>query len=231
MKQNIVDINIHGVLAEHLGRETWKYAAKTVGACLNAVEQLSGRKLYKFLKDNDEKGVRYKVLINGREFISEKPLNDPQDIESIKNSELGMKINNLKTIDIIPVLEGSGKAGSIGAIVLGVVLIVVGIVLVATGVGSPFGAALIVAGLGLVAAGVINLLSKGPELQDFQARQKTSYLFSGPTNTLTEGAPVPVGYGRLLIGSAPISASYEIEYFDTGYTSKQNANKLGKKLK
>lgn len=222
MNQNLVHINLHGVLGESVGRNKWKYSAKTVGACLNAIEVLSNRKLYKFLSENDAKGIKYKVLINGREFISEAPL-DEKNIETIENSELCMKHGNLKTIDIIPVLEGAGKAGSIGSIIAGVVLIIVGVVLLAYGQG--YGAAFIVAGIGLIAAGVINLLSQGPELQDFKAKQKTSYLFSGPTNTVTEGAPVPVGYGTLLIGSSPISASYDIEYFDTGFRAKQNVNK------
>lgn len=229
MKQNLVEINMHGVLGEHLGRKTWKYAAKTVSTCLNAVEILSGRKLYKFLHENDAKGIHYKVLINGREFISEKPLTDPKDVNAIYNSELVMKNDNLKTIDIIPILEGSGANTSVLSIVAGVVLIIVGIVLL--GPTGGFSAVLIAGGLGLIAAGVINLLSKGPELQDFKVRQKNSYLFSGPTNTITEGAPVPVGYGMVLIGSAPISASYDIEDFDTGNTSKQNVNKPNKKLK
>ncbi len=219
--QNLVEINLHGLLEKHLGRKTWKYSAKTVGACLNAVEILSGRKLYKFLHENDAKGVKYQVLINGREFISEKPL-DPDNLDTIKNSELVMKIGNLKTIDIIPVLEGSGGNGaSIGSLILGIVLIILGIVFIEI---PGLGVALIIGGLGLVAAGIINLLSKGPELQEFQRRQKTSYLFNGPTNTISEGAPVPVGYGTLLIGSAPISASYNIEQFDTGHNSKQNVN-------
>ena len=38
-----------------------------------------------------------------------------------------------------------------------------------------------------------------------------SYLFSGPTNVLNEGGPVPIGYGRLMVGSQVIMASYEVE--------------------
>lgn len=231
MKQNVVEINFHGCLGEHLKRKTWKYAANTVGQCLNAVEVLSGRKLYKFLYENDAKGIHYKVLINGKELTYDTPLK-PDDLEGIRNSSLAMKYNNLKSVDVIPILEGAGKSGSTWAIVAGAVLIVAGIAVIILSGGSLtwLGAALIIGGIGLVAAGVINLLSKGPELQEFKQRQKNSYLFSGPTNTITEGAPVPIGYGRLLIGSAPISASYEIKYFDTGATSKQDANKPNKKL-
>jgi predicted phage tail protein len=39
-----------------------------------------------------------------------------------------------------------------------------------------------------------------------------SYLFDGPTNTAGEGGPIPIGYGRLLIGSKTISATYIPNY-------------------
>lgn len=230
MKTNIVEINMHGVLGEVLGRRTWKYNCKTVGQALNAIEILSKRKLYKNLLENDKKGIKYRVLINGKDFtcqetpVLEKP-------ETIKNSELYCKIDNLKSIDIIPVLEGAGgNVMNIISLVVGVILVVVGIVIIVA--GGPYailGVGLVIAGLGLIAAGIINLLSQGPELQQFKEKQKTSFLFSGPVNTVNEGGPIPIGYGRLIIGSFVISASYEIDEFNTGYKSTDNVNsKSGK---
>lgn len=214
MNQNIVKITLHGLLGEAIGKE-WNLAVKTFSAALNAVETLSKRKFYKFLREKDAEGVRYQILINGREFLHDK--SNPPDIskpESIVNTELCGKTKNLETIDIVPVIEGAGgDIGNIFTIILGVILIAVGIFV--PGLGA-FGVALVLAGLGLIAAGVINLLSKGPELQEFKDRQKTSYLFSGPVNTVGEGGVVPVGYGELLIGSAVISASYDVGYFDAG---------------
>jgi predicted phage tail protein len=205
-------------LGEHVKYKTWNLAINSVGQALNAIEVLSKRKLYKFLKENDDKGIKYRVLINGRDFLCEKTptLNDP---ESIANSELCAQVHGLKTIDIVPVLEGAGGNGaSIGAIILGVVLVIVGIVVAVAGGG--LGVPLIIAGIGLIAAGVINLLSKGPELQEFTQRQKTSYLFGGPVNTINEGGPVPVQYGMGMIGSSVISASYDVEYFNADDTAR-----------
>ena len=217
MKQNIVKVSTHGVLAEHLGFKDWNLSVKSVSAALNAIETLSKRKFYKFLHENDKNGIKYSVLINGKPFEYDK--NNPPDInnpESIINTELGAKIKNLKTIDIVPVLEGAGGDGaSWGMIVLGVVLIIVGIILLASGIGGPAGWYLITLGVALIAAGVMNLLAKGPELEDFKTRDKTSYLFSGPINNINEGAPVPVGYGRLLIGSYVISSEYDISEYET----------------
>jgi len=216
MKKNLVKVNLHGCLQEHLNNKTWNLDVKTVGHALNAIEVLSRRKLYKFLLENDKKGIKYQVLINGRDFLSERTP-DIKEPETIINSELCAKIHNLETIDIVPILEGAGGNGaSIGTIIVGVILVVVGLVITfgSYGAATPFGVPIIIAGLGLIAAGVINLLTKPPELDEFKARTRTSYLFSGPVNTINEGGPVPLHYGLNLIGSSVISASYDIEYFN-----------------
>lgn len=213
MEQKLTQINLHGILGDAVGRKTWNLAVKTVGAAINAIEILSKRKLFKSLLENDKKGIKYRVLINGRDFIHDKE-NPPslEDINSIKNCELVAKVKNLETIDIVPIIEGSGQSIlDIFTAILGVILIVVGIVV---GITTGIGFVLVIAGLALLSAGIINLLSQGPELQDFKDRQKTSFLFSGPTNTINEGGPVPIGYGRLMIGSSVVSASYDVGYFD-----------------
>jgi len=243
MKQELVQVRTHGVLGEHLGHHLWNLNIKTVGNALNAIEVLSKRKLFKFFQDNDSKGVKYAVLINGRDFISEKtPTTD--DIDSIKNSELCAKIHGLKTIDIIPILYGSDignndfiddiAAGSAGApglgyaipnkykvIIAGAALIIVGAVLTVYGYGA-IGVPVILAGIGLLSAGVINLLSKPPQEPEVQARQKQSFLFSGPINIANEGGPVPIGYGRLITGSTVVSASYDIVHFNASDESRTN---------
>lgn len=213
---NIVKVKLHGILGLSVGKD-WNISVNSVGEAMRAIEILSKRKLFKFLSHNDKKGIKYKVLINGRNFESEEEL-DIKKPSTILNSELAMNFKNLETIDIVPILEGSNA--SIGSIILGVVLIVVGIVLIigSAGAGSPLGAALIIGGLGLIGAGVINLLTSPPKFDDFRqianSGGKVSYLFNGPENVTREGGPVPVGYGRLLVGSHVISASYDIKTQD-----------------
>jgi predicted phage tail protein len=53
--------------------------------------------------------------------------------------------------------------------------------------------------------GVTQLLAPGPETEDNTAE---SYLFDGPTNTINQGIPVPILYGELVVGGAPISTYY-----------------------
>ncbi len=200
-------ITLHGILGEAVGKQNWKLQVSSVGEAVRAIEILSKRKLFKFLNEKDREGIGYKVLINSREVDSSNI--SKNDLESINSSELNMFFNDLKSIDIIPVIQGAGKAGSIGAIIVGVILIIVGIIFFAATGGT-----VLMAGIGLVAGGVINLLSKPPKSDDFReiGGKKTSYLFSGPQNITREGGPVPVGYGRLIVGSQVLSASYEISH-------------------
>ena len=57
----------------------------------------------------------------------------------------------------------------------------------------------------LALTGISQVLAPGPETDQGTAE---SYLFNGPTNNITQGLPVPVAYGELIVGGAPISFSY-----------------------
>lgn len=106
-------------------------------------------------------------------------------------------------ITISPVLMGS-KAGLLQTI-LGVVLIVVG--------AYTYNPGLIAAGVSMAAGGIIQMLSPQPKLQQNadSSDNQASYLFSGPVNTTAQGNPVPVLYGRMIVGSAVISAGMEAD--------------------
>jgi len=39
----------------------------------------------------------------------------------------------------------------------------------------------------------------------------SSYVFNGAVNTTAQGHPVPVGYGRMIVGSAVISAGIDVD--------------------
>lgn len=203
-----VEIKLHGVLAKEMGRKVFNLAVSSVSEAIHAINILTSNKLNKVLSNYGHE--KFNVIINGRKFSHNKFL-DPNDKEiynEVVNSELNLKTNKLETIDIIPVIEASDS--DIFAIILGVILIIVGAF---TGVGPILGTALIMGGIGIAAAGVINLLSKPPSFEPFQeigGVTKKSYLFNGPENTIGEGGPVPVGYGRLIVGSQTVSASYDI---------------------
>ena len=57
----------------------------------------------------------------------------------------------------------------------------------------------------LAITGISQLMMPGPEVD---RGTDESYLFDGPTNSIEQGLPVPVAYGELIVGGAPISQYY-----------------------
>ena len=53
--------------------------------------------------------------------------------------------------------------------------------------------------------------SKSDSSGSERAENKPSYLFNGPVNTTAQGNPVPIGYGRLRVGSQVISTGVSAE--------------------
>jgi predicted phage tail protein len=218
----MVNIELHGIIGEKIRKKNWLLNVNSVSEAIRAIEA-NTKIFYKNLKELDEKNIKYRVLINKKDYICFKE--DPRDdLDRAFNSNLITKYedNELKSIDIIPVIEGAGGGGGFFGAIFGIALIVVGVVLLATGVGGLLGAGLIIAGLGLAAAGFASLLSSAPPYvaPEFSAPDVASpkggggksYLFDGPSNTAGEGGPIPIGYGRLLIGSKTISATYNNNY-------------------
>ena len=196
MSKDLVDIRIHGVLAKKVGKKSWSLWVSSVGEALHAVNCLTSSKLFKSINSLSQKNVKYVVKVN----------NEIQQVTKEGNPLL-LERNNLRSIDIAPVVEGAffGLLGS----VLGAGLMFFGDGAMTKTLGSI-----------LFFAGMSDALSKPPEKpedrlitnpsSDPQALSE-SYLFSGPTNVINEGGPVPIGYGRLMVGSQVILTSYDVE--------------------
>jgi predicted phage tail protein len=113
-------------------------------------------------------------------------------------------------IRIAPVLTGSKRAGVLQTFV-GLALSVVGGVLTGLGYGA-IGAPIANLGWAMVVGGVIQMLSPQPKLGSSDSSNNgASYIFTGAVNTTSQGNPVPVLYGRMIVGSAVISAGIVAE--------------------
>ena len=225
---NKVKITLHGVLAEQVGKSQWNLMARNVREAISGV-QTNCKNLYSSLIKNDKKKIKYRVLINGDDFFIEEG-KSPNTREGLRSSQLCLeKISNLKSIDIVPVVEGASDWFDWLTVVIGFALIFVGGagILAGYGWGSLYGMA-VIAGVGLVAAGVANLLTDDPEFDDFREIEgggRAPYTFSGPQNVVREGGPVFIGYGRLLVGSQVIQAS--TDHFDEDAGVPQNTDPNG----
>lgn len=68
------------------------------------------------------------------------------------------------------------------------------------------------AGIGMAAGGVVQMLSPQPKGRNGQeSSNQPSYIFNGAVNTEAQGHPVPLLYGRMIVGSAVISAGIEAD--------------------
>lgn len=188
-------VKLYGELGKRYGKEFML----DVNSPRDAVRLLSANfpDMPKYLVDNSEPG--YHVIV-GENSVGEKELLNP----AFGSQE----------IKIIPVVMGSDDGG-IFQVVLGAALIVAsGGVAMGVPIGMfEFGLAAegLLSNLGwaLVLGGVSQMLFAPPQTDltpNERPENKPSYAFDGPVNTIRQGNPVPIGYGRLLIGSQVISA-------------------------
>ena len=134
-----------------------------------------------------------------------------------------------EVIRLAPVVAGAGKDGLgqilLGAAIIGAAFFTGGASLTATGMFG-FGTALTTTAIGsialnigasLILGGVAQMLAPQPDTKagGQEGQTSPSYVFNGAQNTTVQGQPVPVGYGRLIVGSAVISAGLASEDMDT----------------
>lgn len=158
------------------------YLAKFVKQQPVQVEAFNNRDALEKLQNYLPKGVRHLVKI--------KELGCPDDLEELK-----------ETLTISPLFEGSGggsKRSSGIQIAIGILLIAFA---VATGGGAtPLISAglkqfLIGVGANLIIGGALQLLQKSPKADPTQGDKRSRFI-NGDKNTVREGTPIPLIYGR-----------------------------------
>lgn len=175
---------LSGSLARLFGRQHRMITRGSWRDIMGYFKQFPG--FEKHMAESSSKGLRY-AIFNGKENVSEDDLGKPTGRDVIR---------------IVPVIAGSKRAGLLQTIV-GAALIVASF-FVAPGAQAAF----LGAGVGMTAGGVIQMLSpqaKGLSTQD-GPNNRPSYSFNGAVNTSVQGNPVPLLYGRMIVGSAVISA-------------------------
>ena len=127
----------------------------------------------------------------------------PHSDDKVYN-DLTLERGDIEQIDIVPCLEGS-YMGWFGILVGGV------------GLATATNQMAALTSIALITNGISTLLSEPPEYPEQRqivnpssdpTQLANSYLFSGPVNVINEGGPVPIGYGRLIVGSQVIMSTY-----------------------
>jgi predicted phage tail protein len=197
-------VTLHGSIGLAVKRKEWDLSIESPAEAIYAINCQSGDAIRKYFLKSENRFAKYKVLVNGKEVA-------PANGDSLNIDELVLKRGDLDNIDIVPVLEG---AGSNWMAYLGVGLGLLGLGFATNSYGAMIA-------LALALYGAHTLLAQDPPMPE--ARQianpssdptalANSYLFSGPVNVINEGGPVPLGYGRLVVGSQVIMSSFDTKY-------------------
>ena len=203
MKRTVI---LHGELAKKYG-DRHELDIATPGEAIRAF-CANYPDFQTFVGESETRNVGYKVIVDNEVM---------PDVAA-----LGLPFS--KTVRIVPVIGGAKSA--LGGILMGALLIagavffapaVVGALGPTLGMGAEaFGIAgfsvsytqIALFGVSMLLGGVSQLLAPHPKATagGAQSTNTASYLFNGPVNTTAQGYPVPVGYGRLIVGGAVISA-------------------------
>jgi predicted phage tail protein len=187
-------INLHGILAFEFGNSIEIFLRKPKEV-FNAIDA-NKKNFYKRVMELSEQGLNYSIIVDGF------------DIKNLEELEVN---KSPKVIDLVPIICGRGPVvAAIGAAV-------------AIGAGYALGAGLVTTagailaaqvalsvGIGLLGMGIQMMLAPKPENQKGQAPEASigtasalnqSFYFTNRINVAQQGVPVPLGYGRLRIGS------------------------------
>ena len=202
-------VKVYGALRKRLGQCRFQFEADTPAQAIKAL-CVNFPGLDKWLLDSEQNGVAYRVTI-GKEKITEDDL-----------SPLIMPWSERQVFSITPVIAGAGGVGKvlagIGLIALAVLVPGIGGGVAATIFGTAFSSVSLAIGsigVSLVLGGVAQMISPTPKFSGMErgkeAARLESFTFSGITNTVQQGMPVPIVYGRAYIGSAVISSGLDVD--------------------
>lgn len=182
----MTEIFIHGKLGRKFGRK-FKFSVCRPKDAILAIETIH-EGFSKEMIEMAKNGQQYSMIINENSVVSAEDF-------------CGKK--KISRIDIIPTIYGSG---AVVGLVVGVVALVGAY---AVGTATLIGGILLAVALTAISYGIQSLLAKPPETNSPSLSASTSatsksFLFTNKENIKQQGNPVPIGYGRLRIGSSVI---------------------------
>ncbi|NVM35094.1 MAG: tail assembly protein [Candidatus Lokiarchaeota archaeon] len=176
---------LHGVLAEQFGKD-FKFKVSSVKEVLHAIE--ANRPGF-FAKINKlaKQGMHYTFLVDNKRLTKR---------QLLKNKKAA------KSIEVVPVIIGSGPiAAAVGTAIATAALSA------ALAAGTITFTTFVLASLAVSLIGLylqFLLAPKPPEPPAIEATTRAleqSFTFSNKANLASQGLPIPVGYGRLLVGT------------------------------
>lgn len=193
MEASLRTVKLYGDLGKRFGR-VHRLSVNSPAEAIRALEA-NHRGFQNYLIEASDRNVGFQVVNGGAEIESVDQVHDPASRE----------------IKIIPRVMGASAGGRI---LIGAALVAASFLLPGVGIalGATASSFMFSVGASLVLGGVAQLLSPQPSIDGPQEdpENEPSYAFNGPVNTTAQGQPVPICYGRMLVGGAVISASLDI---------------------
>ncbi|WP_186100307.1 tail assembly protein [Burkholderia gladioli] len=177
--QKLRTIRLYGILGKTFGREH-RLCVQSTSEAIRALGVLYPG-FRRFLINAKDKGLTFAVF-NGKSNLDETQLDHPPGNDDIR---------------IAPVIIGS-KTGGLFQTILGAALVAAGFIM-----SNP---ALIGFGASMALGGIVQMISPQTSGLASTADNGTSYYFNGPVNSAAQGEPVPIVYGRMIVGSKRISS-------------------------
>lgn len=216
-------VKVYGALRKRLGQCRFEFDVATPAQAIKAL-CVNFPGLDKWLIDSEKDGVGYRVAVS-KEKVTEENV-----------APLLLPFSDREVFSITPVVAGAGRG--VTPILLGAALIgasflfpgaglfgttglfgagqaVVGVSSIGVLNAAAIGTAVSALGAGLILQGVAQIISPQPQLTDLEngkeAARLQAFTISNVVNTSRQGLPVPIAYGRVVVGSAVISSGLDVD--------------------
>lgn len=188
----LTTVILEGAMGKAFGRK-WELAVSSPNEALRLINA-NKPGLFNWIREKLTKYGRYKVIVE----------REDGRVVALDNDTYALQCN-VKKIRFVPLIEGA-SAG---------IRFVVGALLIAASFipgMQAFSPYLVSTGASLMLGSVIEMLTPKIQRDANSKTDKTSHYFNGPVNTVNQGVPVPLIYGRSVrVGSHAISASVTVD--------------------
>jgi len=183
-------ITLHGELAKKFGAHHSFLIRKPIDAIRALMANKKGFK--KAFKTWGRKGKLYEIVCDGKKISTEQEL---------------ARSTRIEHIDIAPIIVGTSNTAKM---IIGTILMVISFYWDPSGTTAmAIDSALLGAGISLFIGGIMGMLFPPPTPSFNAEASQRSFIFNTLENAAQQGASVPLGYGRLRIGTKVISTLIE----------------------
>lgn len=191
-------VKVYGALRKLLGKTRFEFVADTPAQAMRAL-LVNFPHLERWLIDSEKNGVAYRVTVG------------KQKVHNDDMSGMFAPWSEREVFSITPVMTGAGRG--VGSIIVGVALVALTLVPGGLPIAGALATKIGLVGGALILGGIAQMISPVPKPPGpgEEPTQLESNSFSGIANTVRQGMPVPIAYGRVFVGSAVISAGLDVD--------------------